>query len=684
MGARVAVDIGGTFTDLVALHDNGEISYTKSLTTYDDLSRGVLDCLHKAGVSLPEFEFFIHGTTIAINTVIQRKGALTGLITTEGFRDAYEIGRSNRPDAYNLAYQRPVPLIPRDLRFGVPERLSSTGKVRTPLDEDAVRAAVRELKARGVTSIAVVFLHSYANPEHEVRAGEIIAQDFPECFVSLSHNILREFREYERTSTTVLNAYIAPSVSDYVVKLDTALRKADFSGHFMIMQSNGGTMSASTARDLPVAMMESGPVAGVIGSGSLGQALGLPNVISFDMGGTTAKSSLVKDGDVRVVTGYFIGGYESGHPMMLPVVDIVEVGTGGGSIAWIDAAGGLKVGPISAGSTPGPVCYGNGGTEPTVTDANLILGRLDAENFLGGEMRLDLEGAIAAMRRRIAEPLGLSVEEAALGVIAIADAKMSLTVREVSVAKGYDPRDFALVASGGAGPLHAVSIARELSIPKVVVPELPGTFSAFGMLFADVRHDYVQTNIRPMTGLDHAEVNGVFQRMGEEAAATLQRDGVPAHLCVTTRTVDLRYRGQEYTLSVPAPPGPVNAELLVKLRASFEELHYARYQHAAPEEEVEIVNLRLSAAGRFSEQTASSFTRITKYEASHRKGVLTRRVVFEEGAFECAVHQRSSLAPLQVIEGPAVIEELVSTTILAPGDRATLHETGAIIIDIRS
>ena len=684
MGARVAVDIGGTFTDLVALFDDGRIAYTKALTTYDDLARGVLDCVAKANVNLPDFDFFIHGTTIAINTVIQRRGAKTGLLTTKGFRDVYEIGRSNRPDAYNLAYQRPVPLIPRELRFGITGRLAATGKVREKLDENEVRAAVRELKAEGVKSIAVVFLHSYANPEHEVRAGEIIAEEFPECFVSLSHNILREFREYERTSTTVLNAYIAPIVSDYVTGLDKALRDADFAGNFMIMQSNGGTMSAATASDLPVAMMESGPVAGVIGSGSLGQALGMPNVISFDMGGTTAKSSLVAGGEVRVVTGYFIGGYAAGHPMLLPVVDIVEVGTGGGSIAWLDEAGGLKVGPISAGSDPGPVCYDNGGASPTVTDANLILGRLDAKNFLGGEMTLALDKAIAAMRDKIATPLKMTVEEAALGVIKIADAKMSLTVREVSVAKGHDPRDFALVASGGAGPLHAASIARELSIPKVIVPELPGTFSAFGMLFADVRHDYVQTNIRPITGIDLNEVNGVFKRMGEEAVAILEKEGVPKKLSVMARTVDLRYRGQEYTLSVNVPAGEFDPQMLVKLRASFEELHYARYQHAAPEEEVEIVNLRMSSAGRFSEQDAMSFKRITQGGVSDGGEVRTRRVVFEDCAAECVVYQRGNVMPGQIIEGPAVIEELVSTTIVPPGDRATIHESGAIIVDIRS
>jgi len=681
--SRLAVDIGGTFTDLVGLSEDGQIVYTKALTTYDNLARGVFDCIRKGDVKSEEVEFFVHGSTIAINTVIQQKGAVTGLITTRGFRDVYEIGRSNRPDAYNLGYRRPQPLIPRDLRCEVTERMDATGRVRQELDEQSVRLAVRDLKGRGVKSIAVVLLHAYANPAHEVRVGEIVAEEFPDCFVSLSHEILREFREYERTSTTALNAYVAPSVSRYVGHLERALSDASFAGQFMIMQSNGGTMSSAVAKELPVAMMESGPVAGVIGAGKLGQILGISNVISFDMGGTTAKASLVIDGETRVVTGYYIGGYESGHPMMLPVVDIVEVGTGGGSIAWLDAAGGLKVGPLSAGSDPGPVCYGNGGQEPTVTDANLLLGRLNAANFLGGEMALDVEGARAAMEARIGRPLGLAIEAAALGVVRIADAKMSLAVREVSVAKGYDPRDFALVASGGAGPLHAVAIARELSIPKVIIPELPGTFSAFGMLFADVRHDYVRTYIRPLQSLDLDEVSNNFADMAETALATLEAEDVPSGSIVIAKSVDLRYRGQEYTLTVSVPGDRIDAPGLARLRADFDELHQAKYQHAAPGEAVEIVNLRLSAFGRLADGDGTMI-RVMDEGGAARTGLPSghRLVHFDDGAQQCPVYQRTALVPGQTIIGPAVIEELVSTTIVHPGDTATLHAAGPIIIEI--
>jgi N-methylhydantoinase A len=681
--SRLAVDIGGTFTDLVGLSDDGRIVYTKALTTYDNLARGVFDCIRKGDVEAADAAFFIHGSTIAINTVIQQKGARTGLITTAGFRDVYEIGRSNRPDAYNLNYRRPAPLIPRDLRLEVGERIDAAGTVRQALDEDSVRAAVRALSEAGVKSIAVVLLHAYANPAHEIRIGEIVAEEFPGCFVSLSHEILREFREYERTSTTALNAYVAPTVSLYVGHLERALADARFGGQFMIMQSNGGTMSAGVAKDLPVAMMESGPVAGVIGAGKLGQMLGAGDVISFDMGGTTAKASLVIDGEARVVTGYHIGGYESGHPMMLPVVDIVEVGTGGGSIAWIDAAGGLKVGPLSAGSDPGPVCYGNGGTEPTVTDANLVLGRLNAKNFLGGEMALDVKGAEAAIRERIAEPLGLDVTAAALGIVRIADAKMSLAVREVSVTKGHDPRDFAMVASGGAGPLHAVAIARELSIPKVIIPELPGTFSAFGMLFADVRHDYVRTYIRPLANLDLAAANAGFDEMLESALATLKTEGVPAERTTVARSVDLRYRGQEYTLTVMVGGDKLDAAALAALRTRFDELHFAKYQHSAPKESVEIVNLRLSAFGALGGEAAGQVQLIgqTGGKRTGKPGG-KRPVVFAGGAVDCPVYQRDDLVVGQTIAGPAVIEELVSTTIVHPGDRATLNAAGPIIIDI--
>jgi len=680
---RVASDIGGTFTDLVGYDAaTGKLEYSKSLTTYEGLSKGVFNCVDIAGIDISEVEFFVHGSTIAINTVIQRKGAKTGLITTKGFRDVYAIGRGSRPEAYNLLMEKVQPLVPRFLVREVGERLNARGEVVAALDEASVAAAIDELLALGVEAIAVVLLHAYANPEHEKRVGALITQRNVNVYVSLSHEILREFREYERTSTTVINSYVGPIIGDYIGELKSKLSDNGFDGSFLIMQSNGGTMSADTAIEKPVAMMESGPVAGVIGCAQLGKSIGYADVISFDMGGTTAKASLIAGSEVRIATGYHIGGEGVGHPMMLPVVDIVEVGTGGGSIAWIDAAGGLKVGPLSAGSAPGPVCYGNGGAEPTITDANLVLGRLDADNFLGGRMKLDLQGARRAIEERIAKPLGLSVEAAALGIIKIADTKMSLTVREVSVQKGHDPRGFAMIATGGAGPLHAVSIARELSLPKVIIPELPGTFSALGMLLSNVRHDFVRTRILRLRDVSPEDIARVYDDMAIEANERLRLDGVKAGNGVLQRTLDMRYAGQEYTLNVALPGGVVTAETLQAVRDRFDEQHRTQYGHSAPDETVEVVNLRLAAIGLMGEEPDVFSQPLQEGHVRTGRPKGSRLVQFDEGAFDCPVYERGEMLPEVKIQGPAIIEERVSTTVIHPGCSAMLAPNGPIIIEI--
>ena len=679
--SRVAVDIGGTFTDLVSYSESSGLRYSKSLTTYDALARGVFACIGLAEIALGDVATLVHGSTIAINTVIQRTGARAGLITTKGFGDVYAIGRSNRPDAYNLAFEKAVPLISRDMIFEVDERMRANGEILRPLRRDSVEEAVRRLIALKVDAIAVVLLHAYRNPAHELAVRKIIEAAAPGVYISLSHEILREFREYERTSTTVLNAYIGPVVANYVKNLSDDMRSASFRGSFRIMQSNGGAISAEAAAIRPVTLMESGPVAGVIGCAKLARDLGLANAISFDMGGTTAKTSLVENGETRIVAGYHIGGLDTGHPMMLPVVDIVEIGAGGGSIAWIDAGGGLKVGPISAGSSPGPVCYGAGGERPTITDANLALGRLDPLNFLGGQMALDADAARRAIKRTIADPFGMSVEGAALGVVKIADAKMSLAVREVSVAKGFDPREFALIATGGAGPLHAASIARELSIPTVIVPELPGAFSALGMLACDLRHDYVRTMILDLRTIDAAQVDAVFDEMTAQADASLARDGAAPRDRRFIRSFDMRYQGQEYTLTTALRAGSVDVEALQAARCAFDALHQAQYGHSAPQEPVEIVNLRLAAVGMAGD--ARPF-RTKEIDARLRTGAPKgRRIVFfDKGAIECPVFDRHALAPEKEISGPAIIEEQSSTTIVHPGDRAKLLETGPIMIAI--
>ena len=677
---RIAVDIGGTFTDLVAVDDQGQVYRSKSLTTPDDLARGIQDCLTGAKIEVSQASFFVHGSTVTINAVLEHKGARTGLITTKGFRDVYEIGRGNRPEGYNLFFKRPVPLVSRDLRLEVDERLYATGELLKPLDEASALETIGMLKAAGVESVAVCLLHSYANPVHEERLGQLLRQRFPEAYVSLSHEILREFREYERTSTTVLNAYVGPIVSRYLVSLEKMLGDSGFCGTFRVMQSNGGVMSAETAKKMPVTMMESGPVAGVIAAAHLGESLDCRHIISFDMGGTTAKASLIKDFHPEVTSSYYVGGYVSGHPMMLPVVDIVEVGNGGGSIAWIDPAGGMKIGPQSAGAAPGPACYGQGGTEPTVTDANLIVGRIDPEYFLGSGIRLRSERAAQAIMQKIAKPLSLSLEEAALGILTIANFNMSLAVRAVSVEKGYDPRDCVLVPSGGGGALHAMAIARELSVPRVIIPPMPAHFSAFGMLLADLKHDYVLTFVRELADTTGAQIADAFASLEKSAIETLTEEGATREQMVLRRFLDMRYRGQEYTLPVPLMEDPRAIGDFGPIRARFDRLHQEHYGHSAPNEPVMMVNLRLSALGRLDNRLQLSSTHGDGDQGERGK----RPVIFDSGQspVNCPIYLRNGFMPGDRLDGPAVIEELGATILLYPGDKMEINDFGHLVIDV--
>jgi N-methylhydantoinase A len=679
---RIAVDIGGTFTDLVAVDDNGNVHRSKSLTTPDDLARGIQDCLSGAHIDVSGASFFVHGSTVTINAVLERKGARTGLITTKGFRDVYEIGRGNRPEGYNLFFKRPVPLVSRDLRLEVDERLYASGEILKSLDEASASAAITALKAASVESVAVCLLHAYANPVHEERLGKLLRQQFPEAYVSLSHEILREFREYERTSTTVLNAYVGPNVNRYLVSLEKRLGKSGFRGTFRVMQSNGGVMSAETAKRMPVTMMESGPVAGVIAAAHLGEKLDCRHIISFDMGGTTAKASLIKDFHPEVTSSYYVGGYVSGHPMMLPVVDIVEVGNGGGSIARIDAAGGLKVGPQSAGAAPGPSCYGNGGVEPTVTDANLIAGRIDPEYFLGSGIRLQRDKAAQAITERIGKPLGLSLEEAALGILTIANFNMSLAVRAVSVEKGYDPRDCVLVPSGGGGALHAMAIARELAVPRVIIPAMPAYFSAFGMLVADLKHDYEQTFVRELADITGADLADAFGSIEKVAIETLIEEGAGREQMVLRRFLDMRYRGQEYTLPVPVTEDLRSLGDFGAIRSRFDQLHQEHYSHSAPKEPVMMVNLRLSALGKLDRRLSLAVSASSDEGGERGK----RPVIFDSGQspVSCPIFLRDGFKAGDYLDGPAVIEESGATILLYPGDRMEVNEFGHLVIDVKT
>lgn len=678
----IGVDIGGTFTDLVGYRD-GELVISKTLTTPANPTEGVATALQLAGTHLPELDEFLHGSTIAINTVLERKGAPTALLTTEGFRDVYEIARGNRPDAFDIHFTRPEPLVPRHLRFELRERLNAKGEVLTPIDESGLRALAHRLRELDITAVAVCFLHAYANPVHEIVAGRILRESYPELFVTLSHEILREFREYERTSTTVLNAYVGPRVARYLKTLQAHLGDNGFDGAIHIMRSNGGSMSLAHASMEPVSMMESGPVAGMIGAGAVARLLGLKQAIGFDMGGTTAKATLITDGVPGIEEGYYIGGYATGQPMQLPVVAIVEVGTGGGSVAWRDAAGGLHVGPQSAGSDPGPVCYGRGGTEPTITDANLVMGRLNPERFLGGGMDLDLEGARRALAGRIGEPTGLSTAQAALGVVRIADSAMALAVRAVSVRKGVDPRDAAMIAFGGAGPVHAAALCKEIYIPTLVIPKLPGNFSALGMLLAPWRHDWVRTLVGVLGRLDAGRVRAAFDELLAAAHRQLATDELDPARAVFELGADLRYRGQEHTIPVPVPSAEALAGAEQVVTDTFHALHDLRYGHAAAGETIEVANLRLTVTVPREGHSVEAFL-AQPFVPEQARPEQVRPVIYDDAAQPLAARilWRPGLPPGTVVEGPAVIEEPNATTVLFPGDVARVTEHGHLVVSI--
>jgi len=670
----VAIDIGGTFTDLIGFDDRaGRFVDAKSLTTPADLVQGIIDCLQKCGLVAGGIDELIHGSTIAINTLIERTGAKTGLVVTNGTRDVYMIGRGNRPEAYNLFFHRHRPLVSRHLTREVSERVLASGAVHETLDRAGVEAAARALAAEGVEAVAVCFLHSYANPDHERAAGAIVRAALPDAYLSLSHEILREYREFERTSTTVVNAYIGPKVGGYVRALKGKLATFGFHGNLSIMRSNGGVMTPEVAQERPVAMMESGPVGGIIASARVGEKLGYGNVISFDMGGTTAKTSLIRGGEPTMAPGYYVGGYAGGHPVMVPMIDVVEIGAGGGSIAWRDEIGALKVGPHSAGADPGPICYRGGGTEPTITDANVALGRLDPRNFLGGTMVLDADGATQGIAEKIAKPLGMSVMQAAQAILEIAVNKMSLAVREVSVEKGYDPRDFVLVASGGAGPLHVLDISRELHIPTVIIPLFPSHFSALGMLLADERHDFIRTYYSDLAAVDFSDLMKVHDEMVAEAQSGLRH----ARGAVRRIHLDLRYTGQEFTLPVAVTPAQLKKADRRGIRAAFDRLYEQRYAHHSPDEPVEMVNIRLALIGKRPRLT---FPR----RRGAKRAPPGRRPVYLGGKkpVDCPVYARDALAAGARVNGPALIEEHGTTTLLYPGDKCRVAPSGELIIAV--
>lgn len=679
---RIGVDIGGTFTDVTVLDpESGAVALGKALSTPDDLVTGILSAIEQAGAAPADAEFIIHGSTVVINALLERKGARTALVTTLGFRDVYEIGRINRPDSFNLFFRKHRPLIPRDLIFEVPERLLADGSVWQPFDEAQARAVATELRDRHIESVAVVFLHSYTNVDHEQRMRELLLEAEPSFFVTASHELSREYREYERTSTTAANAYVGPRVSAYLERLESRLHESRFTGNLLIMQSSGGLCDVGTARSQCIQMMESGPAAGVVGASSLAESLGTGDLICFDMGGTTAKACVLRGGKSSLSSDYFVGGYNEGLVIRVPVLDIKEVGTGGGSLAWIDEGGGLHVGPESAGASPGPACYALGGTRPTVTDANLLLGRLSAQ-LLGGRMRLDEGAAERAIGAIVAGPLRMSAAEAAAGILAIANATMANAVRAVTTERGLDPRDFALVAYGGAGPMHAVDVARELAIERVLIPPSPGHFSAIGMLTADLRREYVRTHFSRLEPARLEELEALTRALEAEALAWLRGTGMTSDDVVYERAADMRYVGQEHavTVSLTMPFTSEGADTAIK--AAFDAAHQQMYSHSAPEEAAEVVSLRVSIVGRLPKPAWSALERGA---AEPPKGALLERrpVHFNGAPLETPVYARPALLAGNVIDGPAIVTEAASSTTIPPRTRAEVGPFGALALTLK-
>jgi N-methylhydantoinase A len=678
----LAADIGGTFTDIAVFDDRtGTLTFGKTLSTPQRLVDGISTGVAKAGSDYRAAGLFLHGSTVAINTILQRTGASTALIITEGFRDIYEIGRINRPDAYNLFFRKHEPLVERALRFEVNERMLADGEVDKPLDEAEIAALGRRLESLGIEACAILFLNCYARPDHEARAKAILEANHPQMFVSASHELSQEYREFERCSTVVANAYIGPKVRRYVREIDEHIRREGFDGSFLIVQSTGGLYEAAQAQTQCIRMLESGPAAGVIGTQALCHALGLDNAIAFDMGGTTAKAGVIHKGEALTTGQALIGGYDRALPVQIAMMDIFEVGTGGGSIARVEE-GGLRVGPQSAGAAPGPACYGLGGREPTVTDANLVLGRLSADRFLGGEMKLDVESAERAIAR-VGKPLGLDVTATADGILRIAATAMSYAVKGVTTERGLDAGDFALVAYGGAGPLHAVAVAREIGIRKVIIPGAPGVFSAFGMLFSNLRYDFVRT--WPVR-LDDASFEGmekVYRQLEDEGRAAIAAASVRPQKITVKRAADMRYVGQEHAVTVDLPMKVFARGDRRAIKRLFDAMHELRYGTSAPAERAEIVSLRTTVAGVMRKPPLAKIGRgrsMPPAAASTGK----RPVYFNDAKRFRATptYRRAALLAGNRIKGPALIEEHASTTVLMPGDVCTVDPYGNLVIAV--
>jgi N-methylhydantoinase A len=698
MAWRMGVDIGGTFTDVVLVDDAaGNIGVVKVPTTPRDFAEGVIDGIRQAlarhAVEPPDVSLLSHATTVVTNVLLEQKGAKAGFVTTRGFRDVLELRRSSRADLYDLLQDAPAVLVPRRWRFEISERIDAQGQIVTPLDERDIDQVIAAIRDAGLATVAVSFLFSFLNDAHERIVGERLRRALPGVGVYLSSEVLPEIREFERASTTAVCAYVGPLLAGYLDRLQGAVSALGLP-QLYLMGSSGGVLEVPEVLRMPAMAIESGPAAGVIAAGLAGKELGIPNMISFDMGGTTAKASLIADGEIAVTAEYEVGGsghakrwlHGTGHPIRVPVVDLVEVSAGGGSIAWVDPGGALKVGPQSAGTDPGPAAYGRGGRQPTVSDADVVLGYLDGEALLGGALKIDAAAAATAIREHVAGPLGLSIAEAAIRIVEVVNATMAEALRIVSIERGHDARDFTLIAFGGAGPVHAAALAAELQIPEVIVPPAPGAFSALGLIATDLKRDYSRTLYADLGAIEPTRIAELLTDMEAAASKMLIAAGIPAERRALLRAADVRYRRQAYELTVPLADGPITRASLDALAAAFHEKHRQTYGHANSVEPVQLVNLRVTAVGELSDPSLGRRTGTPRSDAQSAdpktgpgRGSRVREVWFPETGFAaCPIHWRDDLDSGEPLCGPAIVEAMDSTIVVPPAWIATIGASGYI------
>jgi N-methylhydantoinase A len=677
---KIGVDVGGTFTDIVGIDDNGKVFYAKTPSTPQDQSIGVVTGIRRllADLNMPTeaVRAVAHGTTVATNTLLERNGAVTALITTEGFRDVLHIGRQSRPFLYDLHARRPDPLIPRYLRQEASERTDYTGAILVTLNEEGLRKTVRELVAEGVQSIAVCFLHAYANAENEQRALKVIKEEAPQLYVSVSSDILPEFREFERMNTTVINAYVQPRMDHYVSQLTRHITEAGVKAPLTIMKSTGGMMTDAVAASKSVNTLLSGPAGGVLAAEFLSNISGYKNLITCDMGGTSFDVAVIQNGQVGISNEGVIEGF----PVMFPHIDISTIGAGGGSIAWIDTGGALRVGPKSAGAVPGPVCYSKGGTEPAITDAHAAIGFIGTE-LLAGEMKIDVEAARRAIKEKLADRLGMSIEETAEGILRVSNANMIRAIRTMTVEKGIDPRKFALLPFGGAGALQAVEHARALDIKHVIIPPAPGNFSAFGLLAAPIRYDEVVTYRARQDMVDLKKIESLMRSLEKSALDEMERDEVDPSSMSFEYSADIRYFGQAYSLSVRIHESSISEQAWDQLIIDFHQCHIRSYGFKNERDPIEVVNLRLAVIEKTNNASLyAEGEKVTNPVVDH-----TTRSVYIKGNWVTAqIYKRDDLPVGYTVYGPAVIEEQGCTSVLGPGDVATVDSRMAIVVTVAS